>query len=168
MGGIIALIALIAIYAIVFFWLRNKLSPGDSASYRPEGPRGDDARLGRVAGITYHCTGEDCGGFVGRLRWDDGNAHDCNAVAVEAYPSGRLLGFVPREEAREWRQWAGAPSVPVIGYIALSEETGQIYARFKAFTGSRGYVRRGMADYAAWLRANFGPDYVPDGLQGIC
>lgn len=166
MEGLIILILITLAVAIAVYFLKKRLGPFDE-SYRPEGPRGDDARLGRVAGITFHCTAADCGGFIGRLRWDDDNPLDCNAVAIEAYPDGRLLGFVPRVEARDWRRWAGAPAVPCIGYITRSDDNGKLYARFKAFTGGRDYVRREMESYAIWMCSNFGPGYEPAGFRDI-
>lgn len=112
-----------------------------------------------IAGVPYHASRRDIGGFSGYVANDAGNTHDRNAMGV--YNSdGKLLGFVPARELRDYRDWCGASTVPCIGFIHV--EDGQLCGRVKmALPCNQDFVNDVFSRYRDWIRKNHGERYVP-------
>ncbi len=73
-----------------------------------------------IAGANYRCSFMDIGGFIGFAIPQFDNKHDINAVAIYN-KKGKHLGFIPRIEAKQFREWCDTRPVPCVGYIKMED-----------------------------------------------
>lgn len=131
----------------------------------PEDGTGDRTLTGteyicKIAGITHHASSSDIGGFVGVVCSDPTNPHDSKAVGIYS-ETGKLLGYIPKDELKEFREWTSRDPLPCIGYIRKGDST-DLYGKIKIIDGDRNITAIHMIKYAIWMIENFGAEYVPD------
>jgi hypothetical protein len=115
-----------------------------------------------IAGINYRCTGFDIGGFLGFAIPQQNNKYDKNAVGVYK-KDGMLLGYIPKDEAKEFREWCNMHPVPCVGYIR--KENNKLQGRIKALLPeNEKAVSRATAYYVRWLVEKYGRKFVPTGF----
>lgn len=95
-----------------------------------EGDTQDDEWHTYIAGVSYHISKYDIGGFTGWIENDINNAHDSKAMGI--YNSfGKLLGYIPAKELLDYRLWCDSKPQPCIGFVYI--EDGQYRGRVKYF-----------------------------------
>lgn len=96
----------------------------------------------RIAGITHHCNFSDVGMVRGVTFNDKNNPYDKSAVGILDLCRGkeRFLGFIPKEDKKEYKKFAGDEGAMFcIGYIRSFEDSeGQVglLGRIKVCKGS--------------------------------
>lgn len=77
---------------------------------------GCDVQKTKIAGVTYRCTTDDVGGFLGYAAAEPTNANDKNAVALYRV-DGKHLGYIPKGETAEFHASSNGKVIPFVGYI---------------------------------------------------
>lgn len=82
----------------------------------------DDCRSTYIAGMRYHFKPKKLYNFItGFAVPVNDNKYDANAVALFS-SDGSLLGYVPKDESKEYRQWCGGNVYPLVGHIVPGDE----------------------------------------------
>lgn len=120
----------------------------------------------RIAGITHHASSHDIGGFVGRICYDPSNLYDRQAVGIYT-ENGKLLGYIPKNELNEFRQWSQRDPLPCIGYIREGDKAG-FYGKVKIIDADKNITEIQMIKYCIWMVDNFGAEFIPDKFFKLC
>lgn len=116
-----------------------------------------------IAGINFRCNARDAGGFLGYAVPEPDNEYDTNAVAIYRN-DGKLLGYIPKKDNREFKEWSDSCTVPCVGYI-LSED-GTMKGRVKALLPeNENAVNKAVAYYVRWLVQERGRRFIPKGFN---
>ena len=83
----------------------------------------------KIAGAQYRNDARDIGGFLGYVCSEPNNPYDKNAVAIYRN-DGKLLGYIPKDETKDFREWSTKENLPCIGYIKDGDDVA-IYGRVK-------------------------------------
>lgn len=138
----------------------QKVTRSDSASDVSEGYEPCTFHT-RIAGATYHCKRRDIGGFIGFVRHEPDNPYDPNAIGIYRR-SGKLLGYVPKDEVAELRAWSSEERLPCVGFIAEGDET-PIWGRVKIIDSeNQELVNLIGAKYVKWLIFRHGAEFIPE------
>lgn len=137
----------------------------------PEDGTGDRTLMGteytcKIAGITHHASSYDIGGFVGVVCSDPTNPYDGSAVGIYS-ETGKLLGYIPKNELKEFREWTSRDPLPCIGYIREGNKA-DIYGNIKIIDGDRNITEIHMIKYAIWMIENFGAECIPNRFFSEC
>lgn len=95
-----------------------------------------------VAGLSYHCTVNDCGKIVGIVKPEPSNVHDNRAQAV-IRNDGKLIGYIPRTQL-DWYEEFNEEKVtcPFVGEIELDRTDATLVAEIKVIIpSSKEFVR---------------------------
>ena len=124
-----------------------------------DGDPEDDEWHTYIAGINYRASKYDIGGFSGWVGPDPDNAYDPNAMGVyNAF--GKLLGYIPAKELKEYRKWCGAQPQPCVGFIY--EEDGEKRGRVKILRPcNTEFLETEFSRYLQWVNDNYGKEYLP-------
>ena len=83
----------------------------------------------KIAGINFHITPNETGKYAvatGYCRYNDDKTEFPEAVRIEA-SSHRLLGFIPKDELKEYKSWAKGKVLPcVIGVKPFVTNEGKL------------------------------------------
>lgn len=116
-----------------------------------------------IAGINFRCYARDVGGFLGYAAPEPDNEYDTNAVAIYRN-DGKLLGYIPKKDNREFKEWSSSCTVPCVGYIL--REDGTMKGRVKALLPeNENAVRKAVAYYVRWLVRKHGSRFIPKGFD---
>lgn len=116
-----------------------------------------------IAGINFRCNARDEGGFLGYAAPEPDNEYDRNAVAVYRN-DGKLLGYIPKKENKEFKEWSESCTVPCVGYIF--QEDGTMRGRVKALLPeNENAVYKAVAYYVRWLVQEHGRRFIPKGFD---
>lgn len=128
-----------------------------------EGDRHDDEWYTYIAGVKYHVSKYDIGGFSGWVENDADNTHDPNAMGV--YNSlGKLLGYIPAKELKEYRKWCDAAPMPCVGIVYVDD--GSYWGRVKILRPCNvEFLQSEFSRYLQWVSDNFGKEYVPKSMS---
>lgn len=116
-----------------------------------------------IAGLRYHASVHDIGGFTGWVENDLGNTHDSKAMGI--YNSfGKLLGYIPASELEDYRLWCLGQPVPCAGFVYI--EDGQYRGRVKMLLPcNKEFLQKEFTRYLQWVKDNYGCDYLPKKLS---
>lgn len=168
MNWLIAALIVFAILYIIGSVSENKKkqsTPTSSlkvtAQLTTEGTDGDtyrDRYVTYIAGITYRCDDSDIGGYYGAIIPEPTIEHDPNAMAVYAGP--KIVGYIGKENLRDYRKWSGANPCPCIVWIY--KEDGKLRGRVRVvYPRNANFIREELEAFSDWLRGEFGSKYVP-------
>ncbi len=82
---------------------------------RPEGGIWDNYQT-KIAGINFNVKPEECSQYVstvGYCRYNTDSKEHPEAVRIEDM-SHRLLGFIPKDELKEYKKWAEGKTFPCV------------------------------------------------------
>ncbi len=118
----------------------------------------------RIAGVQYHCTDTEVGGFLGYVAPETNNPYDKNACAVYRNDD-KLVGYIPKDELTEYRQWSGRKSLPCVGFVKEGTDV-SLFGKVKVINNADEMEAKIIiVKYVRWLIANFGKKYVPVGFN---
>lgn len=130
-----------------------------------EGWRYEDEWYTYVAGVAHYVTKFDEGGFAGWVENDSDNTYDRQAMGVYNH-NGRLLGYIPADELKEYRKWCDAKPCPCVGYIRV--ENGKLRGRVKVLLPcNKEFLETEFTNYMKWVEENIGSKYVPKMIPRI-
>lgn len=116
-----------------------------------------------IAGLKHHITKADIGGFTGLVVPEPTNKHDRNAMGVYN-SSGKLLGYIPASELRDYRKWCEAQPQPCAGFIYA--EDGELRGRVKIVRPCNAeFIKDRFTSYFQWIKDNVGDAYLPKNLS---
>ena len=128
-----------------------------------EGDTQDDEWHTYIAGVSYHISKYDIGGFTGWIENDNTNAYDAKAMGV--YNSfGKLLGYIPAKELLDYRLWCDSKPQPCIGFVYI--EDGQYIGRVKILRPcNEDFLQTEFSRYLQWVNDNYGKEYLPKSMS---
>lgn len=128
-----------------------------------EGDIQEDEWYTYIAGLPYHASKYDIGGFTGWVENDLNNAHDSKAMGV--YSSfGKLLGYIPAKELSDYRHWSDGLPMPCVGFIYI--EDGQYRGRVKILRPcNEEFLQTEFSRYLQWVKDNYGAEYLPKSMS---
>lgn len=117
-----------------------------------------------IAGVQYRNDKEDVGGFFGYVKLEPENEFDPNAVAIYRN-DGKLIGYIPKDMTREYREWTSEERRPCVGFIDEGDYA-PLYGRVKILD----IDKQEEADveairYVRWLVTEFGVKFIPDEVE---
>lgn len=113
----------------------------------------------RIAGISYRCTPDDIGAFIGTVVPQPDNPADPNALAIIAN-GGKHIGFVPRKDQKEYNQFTGGGVHPCIGFVFMGKEDEDgpadddnivRFGKIKVYKTASKAVVTDMLSYTDWM-----------------
>lgn len=123
---------------------------------------GDPGYLCKIAGVQYRNDAQDIGGFLGYVCSEPNNPHDKNAIAV--YRSdGKLIGYIPKDEAKDFREWSTKENLPCIGFIKEGDEV-PLYGKVRVIDADADETELEIVKFVKWLVSNFGVKFIPAGF----
>ena len=116
-----------------------------------------------IAGAVHHVSKYDIGGFCGWVDADQENPYDNKAMAV--YNSfGKLLGYIPADELKNYREWCDAQPRPCVGFVFL--EGNQFRGRVKILQPcNEKFLVEEFSKYLQWVNDNYGKKYLPKNMS---
>lgn len=115
----------------------------------------------KIAGVQHHSYSNKVGGFIGYVMADHNNRYDKNAIGVYDDHS-RLVGYIPREEQRDFREWSKRNPLPCIGFIA--KEGGYIRSKVKVIDANPDLTELHIFKFTRWLILNHGIKFIPKAI----
>ena len=76
-----------------------------------------------IAGLSHHCSINDCGIFGGVVFNEKDNPVNKKAMAIGSYQSGKTIGYVPEAILDNYRKWCGRKDCHCVGFIYRQEGT---------------------------------------------
>lgn len=114
-----------------------------------------------IAGINYRCDEKDIGGFIGTAVPENDNKYDSNAVAIYRHTDKKLLGYLPRNIAKVYRELLGSKITPCAGYI-IEGDFAPVRGKIKIFDPSdESAAETELRTYIKWMVDKFGDDFCP-------
>ncbi len=111
-----------------------------------------------IAGVSYHCSENDIGGYSGYVMLDEDNLKDKRARGI--YSQTKLLGYIPANELIDYIDWSDGRPCPCVGFIFI--EDGQLRGRVKILRPcNQDFLKTEFNSYLTWVRKNYGDKYVP-------
>lgn len=115
-----------------------------------------------IAGVKFHCSKYDIGGFTGYVARDENNTHDKNAMGI--YSNIKHLGYIPAKELSDYRHWCDDQPMPCVGFIYM--EDGQYRGRVKILRPcNEKFLQTEFSRYLQWVLDHFGKEYLPKTLS---
>lgn len=113
----------------------------------------------RIAGAQYRNTSADVGAFLGFVKPDPNNEHDPNAIGIYNN-EGKLLGYIPKDDLPDYREWASKDILPCVGFIKEGDEV-PLYGKVKIMDTEMEEVELLTAQYVRWMVNKFGLAFIP-------
>ena len=113
----------------------------------------------RIAGVQYRNTSADVGAFLGFVKPDPNNEHDPNAIGIYNN-EGKLLGYIPKDDLPDYREWASKDILPCVGFIKEGDEV-PLYGKVKIMGTEMEEVELLTAQYVRWMVNKFGLAFIP-------
>ena len=170
--GVLTLLAIIIdiIYLICSFIKRKITTKKSESKNIPDSIKNISVKVSRstdfytkIAGAHYRNDAKDIGGFLGYVKPEPTNPYDKNAIAIYRN-DGKLLGYIPKEETNDFREWSSKDFLPCVGYIKDGDEVA-IYGRVKVLDTDPEEVELEVVKYVKWLIYNFGVEFIPSGFS---
>lgn len=117
----------------------------------------------RIAGVQHHNSKQDIGGFLGYVCSEPNNQYDKNAVAVYRNDN-KLLGYLPKDEIKTFREWSKKENLPCIGFIKAGDEV-PLFGKVKIIDTDKDETDLIVARYVKWMVSNFGTKFIPAGFS---
>lgn len=161
--GIIVGIALIVLTIIGYFKQQhNSVKSTPDSVYRPDGAGaqtlGETEYFCKIAGA--HHRNKDEGAFIGVVTNDPDNEYDKNAIAIYRN-DGKLMGYIPREEQRDFRKWSDRDPLPCIGYVRYGDYV-DMYGSVKVIDADKRLTELHIMKFVRWLVENYGVQFIPN------
>lgn len=120
---------------------------------------GDDTYYTKIAGVQYRNGVQDIGGFLGYIHSEPDNPYDKNAIAIYRNDD-KLLGYIPKDETKIYREWSNKENLPCIGFIKAGDET-PLFGKVKVIDSDKDETELIIAKYVRWLISTFGIKFIP-------
>lgn len=117
----------------------------------------------RIAGVEYRNDAQDIGGFLGYVCFEPTNPYDKNAVAIYRN-DGKHVGYIPKDETKDFREWSGKDNLPCVGFIKDGDEV-ELYGKAKIIDTDKDEMELIVAKFVKWLVSNFGVKFIPVGFK---
>lgn len=161
--GIIVGIALIVLSIIGYFKQQdNSVKSTPDSVYRPDGTGaqtlGETEYFCKIAGA--HHRNKDEGAFIGVVTNDPDNEYDKNAIAIYRN-DGKLMGYIPRDEQRDFRKWSNRDPLPCIGYVRYGDYV-DMYGSVKVIDADKRLTELHIMKFVRWLVENYGVQFIPN------
>lgn len=161
--GLIVGIALIVLTIIGYFKQQdNSVKSTTDSVYRPDGTGaqtlGETEYFCKIAGAHHRNKNE--GAFIGVVTNDPDNEYDKNAIAIYRN-DGKLMGYIPREEQRDFRKWSDRDPLPCIGYVRYGDYV-DMYGSVKVIDADKRLTELHIMKFVKWLIENYGVDFIPN------
>lgn len=115
-----------------------------------------------IAGVSHHNDEDNIGGFIGYCMADPNNRYDKNAIGI--YESGgRLVGYIPKGEQKDFRAWSKRNPLPCIGFI--EEFNDRMRGKVKVIDACPELTELHMFKFIKWLILNHGKGFIPSGME---
>lgn len=123
----------------------------------------DDTYYTGIAGVQYHNSTQDIGGFLGYIRSEPDNPRDKNALAIYRNDN-KLIGYLPKSETNTFRNWSQKENLPCIGFIKDGDEV-PLFGKVKIIDTDTEETELIVVKYVRWLVSNFGIKFIPVGFD---
>jgi hypothetical protein len=159
---VIALLAFAATFICTIAFAKARKSKAAPQRKEADGEEWKEpSYLCSIAGAQYHNTRKNIGAFLGTVQPDPGNEHDPNAIAI--YDGKRLVGFIPRAEQADFREWADKPKLLCVGFIQAGDDV-PLYGKVKVLDCSDEQKSMEVLKFVRWMVDTFGIKFIPDGF----
>lgn len=135
------------------FAAKLKITTGDT----------DGAYYCKIAGVQYRNSAQDIGGFLGYISSEPENPHDKNAIAIYRNDN-KLVGYIPKDETANFREWSGKENLPCIGFIKAGDAV-PLFGKVKVIDSDSEETKLLIAKYVRWLVSTFGVKFIPAGFS---
>lgn len=119
--------------------------------------------LCKIAGVQYRNDAQDIGGFLGYVCSEPNNPHDKNAIAIYRN-DGKLIGYIPKDEIKDFREWSAKDNLPCVGFIKDGDEVA-LYGKVKVLDTDADETELEIVKFVKWLVSNFGVKFIPVGFN---
>lgn len=130
--------------------------------YRPDGTSaqtlGETEYFCKIAGASHHDNRE--GAFIGVVMSDPDNEYDKNAIAIY-HNDGRLVGYIPRDEQKDFREWSTREPLPCVGFFCEGDYT-DLYGKVKVIDADQRLTEIHIAKFVRWMVEKYGVKYIPN------
>lgn len=116
-----------------------------------------------IAGVAFRNTADDIGGFLGYVCSDPSNSYDKNAIAIYRNDN-KLLGYIPKEKQKEFREWSTKENLPCVGYIKDGDEV-ELWGKVKILDTDKEETDLEMIKFVRWLISKYGKKFIPYGFN---
>jgi hypothetical protein len=115
-----------------------------------------------IAGVSHHNDEDNIGGFIGYCMADPKNRHDKNAIGI--YESGgRLVGYIPKDEQKNFKAWSKRDPLPCIGFIEEFDD--RLRGKVKVIDACPELTELHMFKFIRWLILNHGKGFIPSNIK---
>ena len=169
-NAFLGMLSAVAIVADVIYLICTKLKrkkPADTKT--PEKELSINVKVSsgpeyytKIAGAQYRNDAQDIGGFLGYVCSEPNNQYDKNAIAIYRN-DGKLLGYIPKDETDDFREWSEKENLPCVGYIKDGSDVA-IYGRVKVLDTDKDETELEIAKFVKWLISNHGVKFIPVGF----
>lgn len=147
--------------------IKKWLTKGDAGKQKPISvtvkATGNTDYFCTIAGVQYHNSTQDIGGFLGYVCPEPTNQYDKNAIAV--YRNGKkLIGYIPKDEQKSFREWSNKDFLPCIGFIKAGDNA-PLYGKVKVIDCDPDETELEVIRFTKWLVSNFGVKFIPKGFN---
>ena len=165
-------VILLFFFFLYMLYIACRISPIDDETKESEVP---EERLVRtrtykstdfytsIAGVAYRNTSDDIGGFLGYVCSEPSNPYDKNAIAIYRNDN-KLLGYIPRDKQKEFREWSTKEDLPCVGYIKDGDEV-ELWGRVKVLDTDKDEADLEMIKFVRWLISKYGKKFIPFGFN---
>ena len=163
-----AFVAILIIVSGIYWALRimgtssNETKTISATVYRPDGTGaqtlGETEYFCKIAGVHHHNKNE--GAFIGVVMNDPDNEYDKNAIAIYRN-DGKLMGYIPREEQRDFRKWSDRDPLPCVGYVRYGDYV-DMYGSVKVIDADKRLTELHIMKFVKWLVENYGVQFIPN------
>lgn len=130
--------------------------------YRPDGTGaqtlGETEYFCKIAGASHH--DNEAGAFIGIVMSDPDNEYDKNAIAIY-HNDGRLVGYIPRNEQKDFREWSTREPLPCVGFFCEGDYT-DLYGKVKVIDADQRLTEIHIAKFVRWMVEKYGVKYIPN------
>lgn len=162
-AAIIIALGIYASYLTIFPPTPNNNIPR-TPIYRPDGTGaqtlGKTEYFCKIAGASHHDNKE--GAFIGVVMSDPDNEYDKNAIAIY-HNDGRLVGYIPRNEQKDFREWSTREPLPCVGFFCEGDYT-DLYGKVKVIDADQRLTEIHIAKFVRWMVEKYGVKYIPNGF----
>lgn len=160
-AAIIIALGIYASYLTIFPPTPNNNIPR-TPIYRPDGTGaqtlGETEYFCKIAGASHH--DNEAGAFIGVVMSDPDNEYDKNAIAIY-HNDGRLVGYIPRNEQKDFREWSTREPLPCVGFFCEGDYT-DLYGKVKVIDADQRLTEIHIAKFVRWMVEKYGVKYIPN------